>query len=31
VAAAPLVEGVVEPAGGGTPLHSAIPPLNIPA
>jgi flagellum-specific ATP synthase len=28
---APLVEGVVEPAGGGTPLHSAIPPLHIPA
>jgi flagellum-specific ATP synthase len=29
--AAPVVEGVVEPAGGGTPLHSAIPPLHIPA
>jgi flagellum-specific ATP synthase len=29
IAAAPVVEGVVEPAGGGTPLHSAIPPLHI--
>jgi flagellum-specific ATP synthase len=28
----PVVVGVVEPpAGGGTPLHSAIPPLHIPS
>jgi flagellum-specific ATP synthase len=31
-AAAPVVDGVVvEPPGGGTPLHAAIPPLHIPA
>jgi flagellum-specific ATP synthase len=31
-ASAPVVEGTVaEPPGGGTPLHSAIPPLHIPS
>jgi flagellum-specific ATP synthase len=31
VVEAPVVDGIVEPPAGGTPLHSAIPPLHIPA
>ena len=27
----PIVDGFVEPPGGGTPLHAAIPPLHIPS
>jgi flagellum-specific ATP synthase len=27
----PVIEGTVEPPGGGTPLHNAIPPLHIPS
>jgi flagellum-specific ATP synthase len=30
-AAGPVLEGTVEPPGGGTPLHNAIPPLHIPS